>query len=87
MKKIILSIGCFVASVFSFAGDNPSSYNTGNSDPGPNFIGSHLEKKHKDEIRPMTDEEKKLRRQSLIYISGIFLLVVALFILANFLSK
>ncbi len=47
-------------------------------------IGSELEKKHKDEIRPMTAEEKKLRTQALI-LSGTFIAGLAIFLVAYFL--
>lgn len=49
-------------------------------------IGSELEKKHKDEIRPITDEEKQLRKQSILFVTGIFMLGVIVFILFYFLT-
>ena len=37
-------------------------------------IGSVLEKKHKDKIRPITEEEKKLKNQTVLSIIGAFIL-------------
>lgn len=50
-------------------------------------IGSGLEKKHKDEIRPMTDEEKKLKKQSILVALGTMLLGSLIFLFLYFLSK
>ena len=49
-------------------------------------IGSELEKKHRDEIRPMTAEEKKLRTRALI-LSGTFIAGLAIFLVTYFLLK
>jgi uncharacterized membrane protein YidH (DUF202 family) len=45
-------------------------------------IGAEREKKHKDEIRPITDEEKKLRKQSIMFITGTLILGLIVFLLA-----
>lgn len=50
-------------------------------------IGSGLEKKHKDEVRPLTEEEKKLRKQSIMFLTGILIIGSAVFITAYFLLK
>ncbi len=50
-------------------------------------IGSGLEKKHKDEIRPMTDEEKKLKKQSILFTFGILIIGIVVFIATYFFSK
>jgi hypothetical protein len=49
-------------------------------------IGSGLENQHKDEIRPMTDEEKRLQKQAILVgvgtmILGIVVLVITYFFL------
>ncbi len=44
-------------------------------------IGSGNEKKHKDEIRPTTDEEKKLKKQSILFLTGIMLIGIIVFLL------
>ena len=49
-------------------------------------IGSGLEKKYKDEIRPLTEEEKKLKKQAAFFtvgtlIAGIIVFVITYFIL------
>ena len=50
-------------------------------------IGSGLEKKHKDEIRPITDEEKKLKKQSILFSVGIMLLGVVVFVILKFMAE
>ncbi len=50
-------------------------------------IGSGLEKKHKDEIRPLTDEEQKLRTQSIMMCSATLLVGVVVFVITYFVSK
>ncbi len=50
-------------------------------------IGAGLEKKHKDEIRPITDEEKKLKKQSILFSAGIMMLGVVVFFIIKFLAK
>ena len=50
-------------------------------------IGSGLEKKHKDESRPITEEEKKLRKQSIMFMIGTFIIGIAVFIVAYFVLK
>ena len=50
-------------------------------------IGGGLEKKHKDEIRPITDEEKKLKKQSILFSAGIMMLGVVVFFIIKFLAK
>ncbi len=49
-------------------------------------IGLEREKKHKDEVRPLTDEERKLQRQSVVFMSGIFIFGVIIFLI-SFLIK
>ena len=44
-------------------------------------IGSGNGKKHKDEIRPITDEEKKLKKQSALFLIGMILLGVIVFLI------
>jgi hypothetical protein len=44
-------------------------------------IGSGNEKKHKDEIRPLTDEEKKLKKQSVLFLIGTMLIGVLAFLI------
>jgi len=50
-------------------------------------IGSNMEKQHKDEIRPITDEEIELQRQSKIFIGGILLAGVVVFLLVYFIAR
>ena len=50
-------------------------------------IGSSLEKKHKDEIRPLTEAEKKLKTQSIMFTVGILLTGVVVFLIAYYISK
>ncbi len=50
-------------------------------------IGSGLEKKHKDEVRPMTDEEKMLKKQSILFSVGFMLLGVVVFVIIKFMAK
>ena len=50
-------------------------------------IGSGLEKKHKDEIRPLTDEEQKLRNQSIMMCTGTLLVGVIVFVITYFVRK
>lgn len=50
-------------------------------------IGSNLEKQHKDEIRPMTNEEKELQRQTTIFTAGILLVGVIVFAILFFIAK
>lgn len=50
-------------------------------------VGFANEKKHKDEIRPLLEEEKKLRKQSLLMIAGVLVLGIAVFLLAYFLRR
>ena len=50
-------------------------------------IGSGLEKKHKDEIRPMTDEEKKLKKQSILLSVGTMILGIVVFVIKYFVAK
>ena len=45
-------------------------------------IGAEKEKTHKDEIRPMTDEEKKLRKKSIMFITSTLILGLIVFLLA-----
>ncbi len=50
-------------------------------------IGSGLEKKHKDEIRPMTYEEKKLKKQSILFSVGTMILGIVVFVIRYFVAK
>jgi uncharacterized membrane protein YidH (DUF202 family) len=50
-------------------------------------IGSSLEKQHKDEIRPITDEEKELQRQVNIFTVGILLIGVVVFAVILFAAR
>ncbi len=50
-------------------------------------IGSGLEKKHKDEIRPMTDEEKKLQKQAILFSVGTMILGIVVFVITYFVAK
>lgn len=42
-------------------------------------LGSMWETQHKDEIRPILEEEKKLRKQTLLFIFGVLLAGVIVF--------
>ncbi len=49
-------------------------------------IGSALERKHKDELRPLTEEEQRRRfRLTLVGLGALALLVVSLFVLGGIL--
>jgi Ca2+/Na+ antiporter len=50
-------------------------------------IGSQLEKKHADEIRPMTDEEQKLKRQSIFFTIGTLFMGMVVFAITYFVAK
>ena len=50
-------------------------------------IGSALEKKHRDEIRPLTDEEQKLKRQSILFSVGTMTLGFVVFVITHFVAK
>jgi len=50
-------------------------------------IGSNLEKQHKDEIRPITDEEKELQKQATLFSVGILLVGVVVFAIIFFAAK
>jgi len=50
-------------------------------------IGSSLEKQHKDEVRPMTEEEKALQRQTTIFTIGILLVGVVIFAIIFFTAR
>lgn len=50
-------------------------------------IGANLEKQHKDEIRPITDEEKELQRQTNIFSIGILLAGIVVFAVIFFLAR
>jgi len=50
-------------------------------------IGSRLEKQHKDEIRPITDEEEKLRKQSILFGIGTLILGIIVFAVIYFVAK
>ena len=50
-------------------------------------IGSGLEKKHKDEIRPITDEEKKLQKQSILFSISTMIIGIVVFVITYFVTK
>lgn len=50
-------------------------------------IGAGWEKKHKDDIRPITDEERAIKRQSLTYTLSILLVGFLTFFLVYFLNR
>jgi len=50
-------------------------------------IGAGLEKKHQDEIRPLTEEEQKLKRQSMLFSFGTMTLGVVVFIVTYFVAR
>jgi len=50
-------------------------------------IGASLEKQHKDEIRPMTDEEKELQKQATLFSVGILLIGVVVFAIIFFIAR
>jgi hypothetical protein len=50
-------------------------------------IGAGLEQQHKDEIRPMTDEEKELQKQSTWFAVGSLLVGIVVFITIYFVTK
>ena len=50
-------------------------------------IGSGKEKKHRDEMRPITEEEAKLKFQSILVSAGTLLFGIIVFMAVYFLSK
>jgi uncharacterized membrane protein YidH (DUF202 family) len=50
-------------------------------------IGSGLEKQHKDEIRPITDEEEKLKKQSILFAVSTMMLGFIVFVITYFVAK
>ncbi len=50
-------------------------------------IGSSLEKQHEGEIRPITDEEKKLKRQSIFFAAGILIFGLVVFTITYFVAR
>lgn len=50
-------------------------------------IGSMWETQHKDEIRPMLEEEKKLRRQTFLFMIGLLLAILIIFVATYFITK
>lgn len=50
-------------------------------------IGSQLETKHKAETRPWTEEEKKLKKQSILFIISILLVGIVAFVGIYFIAK
>ena len=50
-------------------------------------IGSGLEKQHKDEIRPITDEEEKLKKQSILFAVSAMMLGFIVFVITYFVAK
>jgi len=49
-------------------------------------IGSGLEKQHKDEVRPITEEEEKIRKQSLLFVISTLLLGLMAFVVIYFVA-
>ena len=50
-------------------------------------IGSGLEKQHKDEIRPITEEEKIMKRQSILFVVGTMMVGLIVFVITYFIAK
>lgn len=50
-------------------------------------IGTNLEKQHKDEIRPMTDEEKELQKQATLFSVGILFVGIVVFAIILFVAR
>lgn len=50
-------------------------------------IGSGLEKQHQDEVRPLTDEEEKIRKQSLLFAISTLLLGLIVFVVTYFIAQ
>ncbi len=50
-------------------------------------IGTSLEGQHKDEIRPITDEEKELQKQATLFSVGILLIGVVVFAIIFFMAR
>ena len=50
-------------------------------------IGSELEKKHKDETRPLTEEEKKLKKQGILFTAGTLIAAIIVFVITYFVTK
>ena len=50
-------------------------------------IGSRLEKQHEDEIRPITDEEEKIRKQSLLFAISTLLVGLLVFVVVYFVAN
>ena len=50
-------------------------------------IGSGLENRHKNEIRPITDEEEKLRRQSILVAIGTLIVGLIVFAITYFVAN
>lgn len=50
-------------------------------------IGSGLEKKHKGEIRPQTDEEKQVQKQSILFMTAALITGMLVFIIFYFIVK
>lgn len=47
-------------------------------------IGSMWETQHKDEIRPVLEEEKKLRKQTILFMIGLLLTGLIVFFVASY---
>ena len=50
-------------------------------------VGASLEQQHKDEIRPITDEEKELQRQAILFAVGILLVGIVVFVIVYFIAR
>jgi uncharacterized membrane protein YiaA len=50
-------------------------------------VGASLEQQHKDEIRPITDEEKELQKQATLFTVGILLVGIVVFVIVYFIAR
>ena len=50
-------------------------------------IGTSWEKKHKDEIRPITEEEAALQRQTRLFTAGLLIVGIIVFLVVYFATK
>lgn len=88
--SIGMCIGIAIGCIPSFAGllfDQMSSFVAIAPAMGLGFgvaIGSALERKHKDELRPLTEEEQRTRfRLTLVGLGAVALLVLSLFVVGG----
>ena len=50
-------------------------------------IGAGLEKKHQAEMRPLTPEEEKLKKQSILFAIGTLMVGLVVFVITYFVAK